>query len=85
MRDQPTRDDVARHGEAAVSHSERFRKVSNRYPHVVAEAYGGDLARAARDTDEQVAETVATWERAQGVEVRDWPAIGREEGRDEDE
>jgi hypothetical protein len=62
-------------------HSDRFRRVSNRYPRRVAEAYGGDLRRAAGDTDEQVAATVAEWERANGLEVADWPAIGRAEGR----
>jgi hypothetical protein len=66
-----------------VAHSERFRKVSNRYPKVVAQAYDGDLERAASDTDEQVAAKVAAWEEAQGREARDWYAIGREE-RDEE-
>jgi hypothetical protein len=32
--------------ELARRHAERFREVSNRYPRRVAEAYGGDLARA---------------------------------------
>ena len=47
-------------------HSERFRKVSNRYPHQVAKAYARDIARAAADSDEQVAATVRAWEIAQG-------------------
>jgi hypothetical protein len=72
------------HGTTAVAHSARFRKVSNRYPHMVAMAYGRDLERAARDTDEQVAATVAAWEREQGFEPRDWVAIGADE-RDDDE
>jgi hypothetical protein len=33
------------------------------------------------DTDEEVAARVAAWEKAQGLPVRDWHAIGREEGR----
>jgi hypothetical protein len=66
----------------ARSHSERFRKVSTRYPRRVAEAYDGDLQRAARDSDERVVETVATWERRHGLRVLDWTAIGAEE-RDE--
>jgi hypothetical protein len=66
----------------AIAHSQRFRKVSTRYPLCVTEAYGGDTARAAADSDEQVAVTVAAWEREQGLEPRDWQAIGREE-RDE--
>jgi hypothetical protein len=65
--------------------SSRFRKVANRYPRRVAEAYGRDLARALADDDLTVALTVAEWERAQGLPVRDWVAIGRdEEGRGED-
>jgi hypothetical protein len=34
------------------------------------------------DSDEQVAATVAEWERRHGLPVRDWRAIGAEE-RDE--
>lgn len=67
----------------ARQHSERFRKVSNRYARRVAEAYEGDIARAAGDTDEQVAANVAAWERRVGTIVRDWHAQGVEEGRDE--
>jgi hypothetical protein len=68
--------------EMAVAHSTRFRKVSNRYSRTVAYAYEGDLARAMRDSDEQVAATVAEFERQNGYPVQDWIAIGREE-RDE--
>ena len=50
-----------------IAHSLRFRQVSNRYPRRVAEAYGGDIARAAADSDEQVAATVAAWERGHGL------------------
>ena len=63
----------------ARAHSERFRKISTRYPRRVAEAYDGDLTAAAADPDEQVAARVAGWEREQGLEVRDWPAIGADE------
>jgi hypothetical protein len=66
----------------AVEHSERFRKVSNGYPRAVAQAYDRDLARAMRDSDEQVAATVAAWERAQDWPVQDWHAIGRAEQAD---
>jgi hypothetical protein len=62
-------------------HSERFRKVSNRYPRRVAEAYDSDFGRAMTDSDEQVAATVATWERSHGFVVRDWAAIGLSERR----
>ncbi len=62
-----------------VMHSLRFRRVSNRYPRRVAEAYNGDVAAAAASTDEEVARRVAEWERAQGLEPPDWYAIGREE------
>jgi hypothetical protein len=64
-------------------HSERFRRVSNLYPRRVAEAYDLDLARAAADTDEQVAAKVAAWERARGLEPRDWVAIGAAERGEE--
>lgn len=63
----------------AVAHSNRFRTVANRYPLRVTEAYGGDIAAAGRDTDEQVARRVTEWEQAQGITPRDWAAIGRRE------
>jgi hypothetical protein len=65
-----------------LQHSTRFRLVSNRYPRRVSEAYGGDLTRALGDNDDQVAATVADWERQQGLTPRDWRASGAEE-RDE--
>jgi hypothetical protein len=68
--------------DAVVAHNRRFRQVADRYPRRVAEAYGGDLERAAADSNEAVAATVAGWERARGGPVRDWLAIGAEE-RDE--
>ena len=55
--------------------------MANRYALRVHEAHGGDEARALADDDETVAATVAAWERANGLEVRDWVAIGKEEGR----
>jgi hypothetical protein len=64
-------------------HTIRFGKVASEYPRVVAEAYGGDIAAAARDTDEQVSVRVREWEVRQGLEPQDWIAIGRSEGRDE--
>jgi hypothetical protein len=66
----------------AIQHSQRFRAVSNRYPRRVAEAYGGDIARAMSESDEEVAATVAAWERARGIEPRDWRAIGAKERRE---
>jgi hypothetical protein len=63
----------------AIRHTKRFRRVSNRYPRRVAEAYGGDLGQAMADNDEQVAARVAAWEKSQGVPVVDWAAIGAEE------
>ncbi|MBA3400625.1 MAG: hypothetical protein H0U05_01415 [Actinobacteria bacterium] len=65
------------HIELAGRHSDRFRKVSNRYPRRVAEAYEGDLERALTESDEQVATTVAAWERDQGLSAQDWPGYGR--------
>lgn len=67
---------------ALAAHYKRFWKVSNRYPLRVVDAYDGDLSAAARDDDATVAERVAEWERANGLEPPDWPAIGRAE-RDE--
>jgi hypothetical protein len=52
-----------------LAHSRRFRKVSDRYPRRVAEAYEGDLSRAMADTYEQVAATVAAWEQAHGLDL----------------
>ena len=58
-------------------HSDRFRQVATRYPLRVAEAYDGDVARAAQDSDEQVAATVREWEIRQGIGPMDWRRIGR--------
>jgi hypothetical protein len=69
--------------EVATGHSRRFRKVSTRYPRRVADAYDCDLERAAADSDEAVAANVAAWERRQGIEVRDWAAIGAFEREDD--
>lgn len=68
----------------AVLHSTRFRRVANRYPRTVAEAYGGDVAAAALDSDEEVAERVAAWEAAIGITPLDWPAISASERGDDD-
>jgi hypothetical protein len=65
--------------DAVVAHNERFRQVADRYPRRVAQACGGDFERAAADSDEAVAATVAAWERDNGLPMRDWPAIGAEE------
>ena len=66
-----------------VRHSLRFRRVSNRYPNMVAQAYDRDLAAAAAASDEEVAARVRAWEVANGWPVRDWVAIGAAE-RDDD-
>jgi hypothetical protein len=68
-----------RYGVDQVAHSVRFRKIANRYPRVVAAAYGGDVAAALADSDDEVAARVATWERDHGLERRDWRRIGAEE------
>ena len=41
-----------------VAHSIRFRTFGNGYPRLVAGAYNGDLVRAMRSTDKQVARRV---------------------------
>ena len=66
---------------SAEDHTRRWRRVSNRYPRRVAEAFEGDIARALTMTDDEVAAVVAEWEVAHGLEPRDWRAIGQEEGR----
>jgi len=58
-------------------HYEPFRKLSIHYPRYVLEAYGGDFRRAKAHSDEQVAMTVAAWERQQGI--GEWRAAGRRE------
>ena len=37
-----------------------------------------------RERPQQVAATVAAWERAHGIEPRNWHAVGTSEGRDPD-
>ena len=70
----------------AIQHSLRFRKVANGYPARVIEAYEGDLAAAARDSDEQVAERVRQWEMAHHCGPIDWVWLGQvDEGREVDE
>jgi hypothetical protein len=52
-------------------------------PAHLAFAYDRDLAAAAADSEEQVAAKVAQWERQQGLEPRDWRAIGADARRDD--
>lgn len=65
-----------------LAHSLRFRRVSTRYPHMVTLAFDHNLAWAMASTDDEVAATVADYERTQGWEPRDWQAIGAEERDD---
>jgi hypothetical protein len=65
--------------------SERFRRVSNRYPRTVSYAYGRDLSSALAASDDEVRAKVREWEIAQGYAPRDWYATGRAEGRDDSE
>ena len=70
--------------DAKVAFSTRFRKVANRYPRRVTEAYRGKGLHphsAMAQSDATVAANVAQWERDQGMQPVDWIAIGREEGR----
>ena len=50
-----------------VGHVERFSKVWDRYPRIVLCVYEGDLAAAARDTDEQVVARVCGSEIARSI------------------
>jgi len=56
--------------------SQRFRQVSTAYAKRVKEAFEGDLLGAAACTDAQVAERVASWEKANRQPVSDWAAVG---------
>jgi len=56
--------------EAQRQHYERFGKVSTNYPRYVLAAYDGDFRRAMADNDEQVAVTIAAWEKQQGIFAR---------------
>lgn len=53
----------------------------DRYPLRVAEAYRGDVELAAADSDEQVAATVAAWEKANELAPLDSRAMWREQPR----
>jgi hypothetical protein len=57
-------------------HSDRFRWIDNNFASVVASAYGGDIARAAKDSDEQVFALVRAWEIKESREPLDWEFIG---------
>jgi hypothetical protein len=46
-----TSDGIVTEREEATGHSARFRRVANRYPRRVAEAYGGDIEAAAADSN----------------------------------
>ena len=59
-------------------HAHRFHKVGNRYPRRGTAGYDGDRARVMTDTDDDVvAETVAAWKKAQGLNATYWQAIGK--------
>jgi hypothetical protein len=59
-------------------HSNRFRPIDNVFPSVAADAYDGDIARAAQDTNTQVFARVLAWEVREGREPQDWQGIGIE-------
>jgi hypothetical protein len=80
---RPMPDSLEEEAFQLLRYSERFRKVSHRYPRRVAEAYGGDLTRAMKDSDDKFKATVTAWERRHGLKVTDWIAEGEweREGR----
>jgi hypothetical protein len=55
--------------------------IRDRFPLRVAEAYRGDIDLAAADSDEQVAATVAAWEKANALAPLDSRAIRHEQPR----
>ena len=59
-------------------HYERVRKVSIHYPRYVLEAYRGDFRRAMGHNDQQVAMSIAAWQRQQAI--GEWRATGGREG-----
>ena len=63
--------------EGQRQHYERFRKVNIHYPRYVLDAYRGDFRRAMAHNDEQVAMTIAAWERQHGI--GEWRAPGGRE------
>jgi hypothetical protein len=62
----------------AVYHSNRFRRVGNGFPSMVAAAYGGDIAKALGDTDDQVFAKVRAWQKREGREPENLRAIAFE-------
>jgi hypothetical protein len=62
----------------AVYHSNRFRSIDNVFPSVVAEAYDGDIAKAAEDTLAQVFDRVRDWEIKVGREPQNWRVAATE-------
>ncbi len=66
----------------AVYHSNRFRRVGNGFPRMVATAYGGDIAKALGDTDDQVFAKVRAWQKRQGYQPENLRALALEGGAD---
>jgi hypothetical protein len=62
-----------------IMHTQRLRRVANAYSRWVAVTDRGDIARAMAEDDASVAAS----QRANGLAVFNWPAVGITEGRDE--
>jgi hypothetical protein len=60
----------------------RFATASPWYVRVVMLVYEYDTDAVAADSDEQVRQRVADWERAWGLEPHDWETISDDEGED---
>ena len=54
------------------AHSIRFRTFGNRWPLTVSYAFQGDLAKAMRSTDKQVARRVVAWAKREGLPPSNW-------------
>lgn len=63
--------------QVAPAHSVRFRTFGDGYPQIVAEAYEGDLYRAMKSTDKQVARMVVKWAKRLDLPLRNWEAAVR--------
>ncbi|MCD9821622.1 hypothetical protein [Bradyrhizobium japonicum] len=62
----------------AAYHSARFRRVGNGFPRMVAAAYGGDIAKALADDDDQVFAKVRAWQKREGHQPENLRAIAFE-------
>ena len=61
------------------AHNQRWRRISKKFPLIVAKAYDGDLYEALKHDEETVLRKVREFEVSKSIEPHDWLAMGREE------